>query len=67
MSAPGITYSGVLAKKGATNSEKKGIFEDIKFWVSARVPHRKICVDTIKVGNNIVNFYVSYSTSTNAS
>ncbi|KAI3321161.1 hypothetical protein HD806DRAFT_503172 [Xylariaceae sp. AK1471] len=48
MSAPGITYSGVLAKKNADNNEKAGVFQDLKLWVSVRVPHRKTYVDTIQ-------------------
>ncbi|KAJ2993323.1 hypothetical protein NUW58_g1878 [Xylaria curta] len=50
MSAPGITYSGVLAKKEPSHSADVdgGIFRGLKFWVSARVPHRKTCVDTIR-------------------
>ncbi|KAI0973296.1 TRF2-interacting telomeric protein/Rap1 C terminal domain-containing protein [Xylaria arbuscula] len=42
MSAPGITYSGALAKKGV------GVFGGFKFWVSARVPQRKSCVNSIE-------------------
>ncbi|KAI1303997.1 TRF2-interacting telomeric protein/Rap1 C terminal domain-containing protein [Xylaria venustula] len=42
MSAPGITYSGVLAKKGV------GVFGGLKFWVSVRVPQRKTCVNSIE-------------------
>lgn len=55
MSAPGITYSGVLAEKGANSSgidEGAGVFRGLKLWVSARVPNRKACVDTIEVWSN---------------
>lgn len=59
MSAPGITYSGVLAKKAANKnvdenldeSVDAGVFGGLKFWVSARVSNRKSCVDTIQVWN----------------
>ncbi|KAI1278363.1 TRF2-interacting telomeric protein/Rap1 C terminal domain-containing protein [Xylaria sp. FL0933] len=49
MSAPGITYSGVLARNTAGDDANAdgGIFRGLKFWVSARVPQRKTCVDTI--------------------
>ncbi|TGJ81628.1 hypothetical protein E0Z10_g7134 [Xylaria hypoxylon] len=54
MSGPGITYSGVLAKKAANDSVDVDVdvgvdvFQGLKFWVSARVPHRKTCVDAIE-------------------
>ncbi|KAJ3556796.1 hypothetical protein NPX13_g10059 [Xylaria arbuscula] len=50
MSAPGITYSGVLAEKEGNNSVDgcAGVFRGLKLWVSARVPNRKACVDTIE-------------------
>ncbi|KAI0112392.1 TRF2-interacting telomeric protein/Rap1 C terminal domain-containing protein [Nemania sp. FL0031] len=52
MSAPGITYSGVLAKKYANDSvdagTDAGVFGGLKFWVSARVPNRKSCVNNIQ-------------------
>jgi hypothetical protein len=59
MSAPGITYSGVLAKKAANENVDEnmdanidaGVFGGLKFWVSARISNRKSCVDIIKVGN----------------
>ncbi|KAI0433747.1 TRF2-interacting telomeric protein/Rap1 C terminal domain-containing protein [Xylaria sp. FL1042] len=49
MSAPGITYSGVLARKNVGDGAgvDGGVFRGLKFWVSARVPQRKTCVDTI--------------------
>lgn len=55
MSAPGITYSGVLAKKNAnestdesTNESASGrVFKGTKFWISRRVPNHRTCVDTI--------------------
>ncbi|KAI2628243.1 hypothetical protein GGS21DRAFT_528392 [Xylaria nigripes] len=48
MSAPGITYSGVLAGRGAGSSKKRNIFQNVQFWLSARVPQRKTYIDTIK-------------------
>ncbi|KAI0876709.1 TRF2-interacting telomeric protein/Rap1 C terminal domain-containing protein [Hypoxylon argillaceum] len=56
MSAPGITYSGVLAKKAANKNADEnldesvdaGVFGGLKFWVSARVSNRKSCADTIQ-------------------
>ncbi|KAI0518065.1 TRF2-interacting telomeric protein/Rap1 C terminal domain-containing protein [Xylaria bambusicola] len=56
MSAPGITYSGVLAEKGANSSTDvgAGVFRGLKFWVTARVPHRKACVDTIEKNGGTV-------------
>ncbi|KAI1419662.1 TRF2-interacting telomeric protein/Rap1 C terminal domain-containing protein [Xylaria sp. FL1777] len=50
MSAPGITYSGVLAEMHANSSADAGvgIFRGLKFWVSVRVPQRKACVDNIE-------------------
>ncbi|KAI0816207.1 TRF2-interacting telomeric protein/Rap1 C terminal domain-containing protein [Xylaria sp. FL0064] len=47
MSAPGIMYSGVLARNTAGDDANAGVFRGLKFWVSARVPQRKSCVDTI--------------------
>ncbi|KAF2966446.1 hypothetical protein GQX73_g7131 [Xylaria multiplex] len=50
MSAPGITYSGVLARKAANDSVDmdKYVFQGLKFWVSVRVPQRKTCLGTIE-------------------
>lgn len=49
MSAPGITYSGVLAKKVASNHQGTGVFSGLKIWVSVRVSQRKSCVEAIEV------------------
>ncbi|KAI1758427.1 hypothetical protein F4782DRAFT_478100 [Xylaria castorea] len=56
MSAPGITYSGVLATEHATDSMDvdTGVFRGLKFWVSARVPRRKFYVDTIQENGGTV-------------
>ncbi|KAI1129405.1 TRF2-interacting telomeric protein/Rap1 C terminal domain-containing protein [Nemania abortiva] len=54
MSAPGITYSGVLARKHASNSTDTGVFGGLKFWLSLRVPNRKSCVDTIQENGGVV-------------
>ncbi|GAP92907.1 putative transcription factor [Rosellinia necatrix] len=62
MSAPGITYSGVLARKHANaspNANKNvssddGVFKGLKFWISARVPPRKTCVDIIQENGGTV-------------
>ncbi|KAI0188776.1 TRF2-interacting telomeric protein/Rap1 C terminal domain-containing protein [Xylaria flabelliformis] len=50
MSAPGITYSGVLATKRTTESTDvdAGVFRGLKFWISARVPLRKFYIDTLQ-------------------
>ncbi|KAI0469080.1 TRF2-interacting telomeric protein/Rap1 C terminal domain-containing protein [Xylaria cf. heliscus] len=52
MSAPGITYSGVLAGKHADDRVNvdidTSVFKGLKFWLSARVPLRKFYVDTIQ-------------------
>ncbi|KAI0864424.1 TRF2-interacting telomeric protein/Rap1 C terminal domain-containing protein [Xylaria cubensis] len=50
MSAPGITYSGVLATKHTTESTDvdAGVFQGLKFWISARVPLRKFYIDTLQ-------------------
>lgn len=55
MSAPGITYSGVLAKKVASNHPGVGVFSGLRFWISVRVPQRKGCVETIEVQDMTVS------------
>ncbi|KAI0903778.1 TRF2-interacting telomeric protein/Rap1 C terminal domain-containing protein [Ustulina deusta] len=57
MSAPGIPYSGVLARKGVDNDSADvdaGVFRGLKFWVSIRVPQRKVCVGTIEENGGTV-------------
>lgn len=51
MSAPGITYSGVLAKKHASDGVDTdvGVFRGLSFWISLRVPLRKFYMDKIQV------------------
>ncbi|KAI1741433.1 TRF2-interacting telomeric protein/Rap1 C terminal domain-containing protein [Xylaria scruposa] len=58
MSAPGITYSGILATKHTAESMDvdAGVFRGLKFWISARVPLRKFYTDTIQEnGGTIVS------------
>ncbi|KAI0400022.1 TRF2-interacting telomeric protein/Rap1 C terminal domain-containing protein [Xylaria palmicola] len=47
MSAPGITYSGALAKKHAQEDASIKPLKGLKFWLSARIPQRRTCVDSI--------------------
>ncbi|KAI8955382.1 hypothetical protein F4801DRAFT_325765 [Xylaria longipes] len=60
MSAPEITYSGVLARKHADDSvdvdvdADVGVFRGLKFWVSARVPLRKFHIETIQKNGGVV-------------
>ncbi|KAI1817287.1 hypothetical protein GGS20DRAFT_574917 [Poronia punctata] len=58
MSAPGITYSGVLAKEGDNsrnnNDERTGVFQGLKIWVSHKVPDRKTCTDTIVTNGGLI-------------
>ncbi|KAI1111670.1 hypothetical protein F5Y14DRAFT_424410 [Nemania sp. NC0429] len=48
MSAPGITYSGVLAKKGTSNHPSEGVFSGLCLWISVRVAQRKSCAEAIQ-------------------
>lgn len=59
MSAPGIIYSGVLAKKVASDHPVVGVFSGLRFWVSVRVPQRKGCVELIEVQDMTVFFLVN--------
>ncbi|KAI8623257.1 hypothetical protein F5Y19DRAFT_389744 [Xylariaceae sp. FL1651] len=54
MSAPGITYEGVLAQKGSNKGEKADVFQNVKFWVSAQVPHRSTHIKTIEANGGKV-------------
>ncbi|KAI0451292.1 TRF2-interacting telomeric protein/Rap1 C terminal domain-containing protein [Xylaria acuta] len=56
MSAPGITYSGVLAGGHANDSVDvdAGVFRGLKVWVSVRVPLRKFYVDKIQENGGTV-------------
>ncbi|KAI1434722.1 hypothetical protein GGR50DRAFT_660542 [Xylaria sp. CBS 124048] len=47
MPAPGITYSGALAKRDVNTDEEPSVFQGLKFWLSMRIPDRKSCIDTI--------------------
>ncbi len=70
MSAPGITYSGVLARKGVDNDSADvdaGVFRGLKFWVSIRVPQRKVCVGTIEVQNSMIFVFLVNNPRANAS
>ncbi|KAI0389063.1 hypothetical protein F5Y17DRAFT_450446 [Xylariaceae sp. FL0594] len=59
MSAPGITYSGVLAERGPNgrndvNREKDGVFQGLKFWLSSYVPQRPACMNTIMKNGGVI-------------
>ncbi|KAI0204522.1 hypothetical protein F4808DRAFT_413886 [Astrocystis sublimbata] len=62
MSAPGITYSGVLAKNPANddadadagNDGNGGVFRGLKFWLSRWVPLTKFYADKIRSNGGTV-------------
>ncbi|KAI1178351.1 hypothetical protein F4777DRAFT_114684 [Nemania sp. FL0916] len=54
MSAPGITYTGVLARKNANSSRSAGVFQGLNFWVSVNLANRTTCMDMIKENGGTV-------------